>query len=178
MPQKKNPDLFELARGKSGTLIGLLTGLLATLKALPSAYDKDLQEDKTPVFQATDILLTVLPVLSKAIQSMTIHRKKLDDSIDQTMLATDLADYLVGEGVPFREAHLVVGKSIVLAIECGVDLKTFVLREWKNIGDFQTDVEKVFDPRESIKKHASTGGTSLESVEKQIKEARSLIKTG
>src|SRR5512140_2771623 len=100
MPQKKNPDMFELARGKSGTLIGLLTGLLATLKGLPSTYDKDLQEDKLPVFNAYDTLLALLPVLSGAVETLSPRRERMRADIDAAMLATDLADYLVVKGTP------------------------------------------------------------------------------
>jgi argininosuccinate lyase len=178
MPQKKNPDLFELVRGKSGALIGMLAGLLATLKGLPSAYDKDLQEDKLPVFQATDILLGVLPVLAKAIESMTIRRERMLAAIDQNMLATDLADFLTREGVPFREAHAVVGKAIRLAAEGGIDLKTYVEKEWKHIGNFESEVDQLFDPARSVRTHAAIGGTAPEAVEKQIEQARALIKTG
>ena len=119
MPQKKNPDMFELTRGKAGTLIGLLTGLLSTLKGLPSTYDKDLQEDKVPVFQATDTLLAILPVLAGALETMTVNEKRMLAAIDASMLATDLADYLVRKGVPFREAHGMAGKVVRVAAEKG-----------------------------------------------------------
>src|SRR5215216_4005426 len=94
MPQKKNPDVFELTRGKSGTMIGLLMGLVATLKGLPSTYDKDLQEDKVPVFQATDMLLSILPVMAAALLTITVKPERMRSAIDSTMMATDLADYL------------------------------------------------------------------------------------
>jgi argininosuccinate lyase len=175
MPQKKNPDLFELARGKAGTLIGLLTGLLATLKGLPSTYDKDLQEDKIPVFQATDTLLVALPVLAGALESMTVHPEKMRAAIDSTVLATDLADYLVRKGTPFREAHSAVGKAIRLAAEKGIGLETLPIDAWKSLGAFEADVVQVFDPLESVKRRNATGGTSPESVKKQIQQAKSLI---
>jgi argininosuccinate lyase len=95
MPQKKNPDVFELTRGKAGTLIGMLTGLLATLKGLPSTYDKDLQEDKQPVFTATDTLLAILPVIAGALRTITAKPQQMRNAIDSFMMATDLADYLV-----------------------------------------------------------------------------------
>ncbi|TLN03572.1 argininosuccinate lyase, partial [bacterium] len=133
MPQKKNPDLFELARGKAGALIGLLGGLLATLKGLPSSYDKDLQEDKAPVFQAADTLLAVLPVLAAALESMAIHPDKMLAAIDPTLLATDLADYLVRKGVLFREAHAAVGKAVQLAAGRGIPLPALSLDDWQAI---------------------------------------------
>ncbi|MCS6993828.1 MAG: argininosuccinate lyase [Anaerolineales bacterium] len=175
MPQKKNPDLFELARGKTGTLIGLLTGLLATLKGLPSTYDKDLQEDKVPVFQAFDTLTLILPVLAGALETMTIHPQKMSAAIDSAMLATDLADYLVRKGVPFREAHAAAGKSVRVAAEKGVSLDELSLNEWQAIGRFESDVYQVFDPLESIKRRNATGGTSPDSVKKQIAKAKEVI---
>src|SRR5512141_2649508 len=123
MPQKKNPDVFELTRGKAGTLLGLLTGLLATLKGLPSTYDKDLQEDKAPVFQATDTLLAILPVLTGALKTIAVKAERMRSAIDPAMMATDLADYLVGKGIPFRETHAIAGKAVRLAGEKKVGLE-------------------------------------------------------
>ena len=176
MPQKKNPDLFELARGKAGTLIGLLTGLLATLKGLPSTYDKDLQEDKLPVFQATDTLLAILPVLAGAFESMTFNEEGMSAAIDASMLATDLADYLVRKGVPFREAHGVVGKAVRVAAEKGISLDKLTLNDWQALGPFDPDLGQVFDPMESVKRRNAIGGTSPESVQKQIQLAKTKIK--
>lgn len=175
MPQKKNPDLFELARGKAGMLLGLLTGLMATLKGLPSTYDKDLQEDKVPVFQATDMLLAILPVLAGALETMTVKPEKMRSAIDSTMLATDIADYLVRKGIPFREAHAAVGKAVRLAADRDINLEQITLDEWKSLGAFESDVYEVFDPMESVKRRNATGGTSPESVKKQIQKAKSLI---
>ncbi|MGQ9834185.1 MAG: argininosuccinate lyase [Candidatus Villigracilaceae bacterium] len=168
MPQKKNPDLFELARGKAGTLIGLLTGMLATLKGLPSTYDKDLQEDKVPVFQATDTLLAILPVLAGALATMTIHEERMRAAIDASMLATDLADYLVRKGVPFREAHGVAGKAVRVAAEQGLSLDQLPLNAWQALGPFEADVKDVFDPLKSVERRNAVGGTSPQSVKNQI----------
>jgi argininosuccinate lyase len=175
MPQKKNPDLFELARGKAGTLIGSLVGLLATLKSLPSTYDKDLQEDKVPVFQASDTLLAILPVLAGALETMTFKEAKMLAAIDSSTLATDLADYLVRKGVPFREAHGMVGKAVVLAGEKGISLEKITLKDWQVLGPFDEDVYQIFDPMNSVEQRNSIGGTSPQSVEKQILKANSLI---
>jgi argininosuccinate lyase len=175
MPQKKNPDLFELARGKAGTLIGLLTGLLSTLKGLPSTYDKDLQEDKVPVFQATDTLLTILPVLVGALETMTVNEKCMSAAIDASMLATDLADYLVRKDVPFREAHGMAGKAVRVAAEKNVSLDELSLNEWQAIGPFDADVKDVFDPIKSVESRNAIGGTSPRSVKEQIKKAKELI---
>jgi argininosuccinate lyase len=178
MPQKKNPDVFELARGKAGTLIGLLSGLLATLKGLPSTYDKDLQEDKLPVFQATDTLLAVLPVLAGALETMTVHEERMRSGIDASMLATDLADYLVRKGVPFREAHGMAGKAVRKAAEKGISLDRLSLNEWQAIGPFDADVVQVFDPLKSVEVRNAIGGTSPESVKKQIQDAKKRMQSG
>ena len=172
MPQKKNPDMFELARGKAGTLIGLLTGLMTTLKGLPSTYDKDLQEDKIPVFQAFDTLTAILPVLAGALETMTVKKERMLEAIDASMLATDLADYLVRKGIPFREAHSAAGKAVRLAAEKNVSLEKLSLDDWKSLGAFESDVYQVFDPMESVKRRNATGGTSPNSVKKQINLAK------
>jgi argininosuccinate lyase len=175
MPQKKNPDLFELTRGKAGTLIGLLVGLLSTLKSLPSTYDKDLQEDKVPVFQATDTLLAILPVLAGAIGTMTVNEINMLNAIDSTTLATDLADYLVRKGVPFRDAHGMVGKAVLISREKGIILEKLTLYDWQALGPFDESVYQVFDPMKSVEQRNTIGGTSPQSVKKQIQKARGLL---
>ena len=172
MPQKKNPDVFELTRGKAGTMIGLLTGLLSTLKGLPSSYDKDLQEDKAPVFQATDTLLSILPVMAAALRTITVKPERMRSAIDPTMMATDLADYLVNKGVPFREAHSMAGKVVRAAGEKNARLDELPLEAYQAIGPFEADVYQVFDPLESIRKRNTVGGTSLQSVKDQIKKIK------
>ncbi len=177
MPQKKNPDVFELTRGKAGTLLGLLAGLLATLKGLPSTYDKDLQEDKAPVFQATDTLLAILPVLAGALRTITVKTERMRNAIDATMMATDLADYLVNKGVPFRDAHSLAGKAVRAAAEANVSLEEMSLEAYQAIGPFEADVYQVFDPMKSIDKRNATGGTSRQSVKKQIAKCRESLQT-
>jgi argininosuccinate lyase len=177
MPQKKNADVFELARGKAGTLIGLLTGLLSTLKGLPSTYDKDLQEDKLPVFTAYDTLLAVLPVLSGALETITLQTERMRSAIDPTMLATDLAEALVKKGLPFREAHAAAGRAVRLAAEQGVALDRLQLPQEDPIAMLlsPSDLAAVFDPTASIAKRASLGGTALSAVEQQIEEAKNSL---
>jgi argininosuccinate lyase len=175
MPQKKNPDVFELTRGKAGTLLGLLTGLLATLKGLPSSYDKDLQEDKAPVFQATDTLLAILPVIAGALRTITVKSERMHSMIDSTMLATDLADYLVCKGIPFREAHSLTGKAVRAAVERGICLDQLSLNEWQAVGPFEADVVQVFDARKSVEKRNAIGGTSPQSVKDQIAGIRRIL---
>ncbi|MBI1855803.1 MAG: argininosuccinate lyase [Chloroflexi bacterium] len=173
MPQKKNPDVFELTRGKAGTLIGMLTGLLATLKGLPSTYDKDLQEDKAPVFQATDTLLAILPVIAGALRTITAKPERMRAAIDSTMMATDLADYLVGKGIPFRETHAIAGKAVRAAGEKNIGLEEMPLEAYQALSPaFEADVYQVFDPLKSIVKRNAIGGTSLQSVKSQIQKIK------
>ena len=179
MPQKKNPDVFELTRGKAGTMIGLLTGLLAALKGLPSTYDKDLQEDKGSVFQATDILLAVLPVIAGALRTITVKPERMRAAIDSFMMATDLADYLVGKGIPFRETHAIAGKAVRAALDASrkIGLDELSLEAYQALSPaFEADVYQVFDPMESVEKRNAIGGTSPQSVKKQIQEAKSKLK--
>ena len=173
MPQKKNPDPFELARGKAGTLLGYLTGLLATLKGLPSTYDKDLQEDKLPVFKAFDTLMALLPVISNAINGLTLHPDKMEAAIDSTMMATDLADYLVVLGIPFREAHTLVAQTVRIAYEKAKSLDELTLSEYQSIHpDIDERVYQVFDPWVSIARRKAIGGTAPEAVINQIQNAK------
>jgi argininosuccinate lyase len=176
MPQKKNPDPFELARGKAGTLLGLLTGLLATLKGLPSTYDKDLQEDKPPVFAAFDILNGILPVISTALEKLTVDADRMERTIDATMMATDLADYLVIAGIPFREAHALAGQTVRMAHQKGESLQNLTLTEFQSIHSiFDQKVYQVFNPRESIARRKAIGGTAPEAVKVQIRKAKKRI---
>ena len=173
MPQKKNPDVFELARGKAGTFIGTLTGLLATLKGLPSAYDKDLQEDKMPVFNTYDNLAVLLPVLADALRTLTVHPEQAEAGLDPGLMATDLADYLVGRGVPFRDAHAIAGQAVRLAASKEVALDRVSLEALQSLHPaIGEDVFGVFDPRSSIARRAAIGGTAPEAVRRQLEEAR------
>jgi len=152
MPQKKNPDLFELVRAKSGTLLGNLTGVMAVLKALPSAYDKE---------------------------SLKAQPDKMSASVDAGLMATDLADYLVAKGVPFREAHAAVGQVVRRAAEAGTQLDNLPLEVFTSISpQFSADVHDVFDPLQSVSKRKTTGGTAPEAVTEQIKDAKVVLITG
>jgi argininosuccinate lyase len=176
MPQKKNPDMFELARGKSGALLGWLTGMLATLKGLPSAYDKDLQEDKQPVFQAYDTLVGLLPVLAGAVATISPHPERMASAIDAAMLATDLADYLVGKGVPFRQAHSLAGQAVQAAAGLHQPLNSLSLGAFQAIHPaFDEDLYQVFDPAQSIARRNAIGGTAPQSVAVQLQQARLLL---
>lgn len=178
MPQKKNPDLFELARGKSGSLTGLLTGLLVTLKGLPSSYDKDLQEDKLPVFTAADTLRTILPVLAGALRTMTVHPERMRTAIDPTLMATDLAEHLVRKGVPFREAHGLTGQAVRAAAEKGCGLDQLCQADWQALGLLEADLLPVFDPLASVEKKSAIGGTAPQAVLEQIQNAKIKLRKG
>ncbi len=180
MPQKKNPDMLELARGKAGTLLGALTGLMATLKGLPSAYDKDLQEDKGVVFSAYDILAVMLPVVAGTVATLTVQADQMRAALEPMLLATDLADYLVRKGVPFREAHHVVGTAVRL-VEAGQtpgisklsDLTLEHLRGLHNA--FEPDVAEVWDFHASAARRSVVGGTAPESVRVQLAAAQAIL---
>jgi argininosuccinate lyase len=172
MPQKKNPDALEITRGKSGRLIGNLTGLLVTLKGLPSAYDRDLQEDKEPVFDAFDALMLALPVMSGVIQTLKICPEHMAAQLDAGMLATDLADHLVRQGMPFREAHRVVGHVVRLAEQRGVGLADLSPDEFSDVSDqFGHDLGKVFDMDASLASRDAVGGSGPEALRKQLRLA-------
>lgn len=169
MPNKANPDPLELARGKCGRLIGHLTGLLTTLKGLPSAYDKDLQEDKEPVFDAYDTLSVVLPALSGLTASLQIDEARMRAAIPPAIFATDLADYLVEKGIPFRQAHRSVSQAVRAAEERGVDLSELPLVAYREIESaFEQDLFEVFDLEKSLARRAVIGGTAPGSLKDQL----------
>ena len=177
MPQKKNPDVFELMRAKAGTLLGLLTGLMAALKGLPSTYDKDLQEDKAPVFAAFDTLLLALPVLAGALQTAAARTERMRAAIDSLMMATDLADYLAGKGVPFREAHALAGKCVRAALACGLRLDQLTLDVYRQVHPaFESDIYTALDPLESVSRRKTLGGTAPDAVRDQIRQASAILK--
>jgi argininosuccinate lyase len=176
MPQKKNPDVFELARGKSGSLIGALTGLLATLKGLPSSYDKDLQEDKLPLFAAYDSLTVLLPVLAGALRTLVVRPERMSLGLEPAMLATELADYLVERGVPFREAHALAGRAVQAAASRQIPLDSLPLEVFHELHPaFDADVYQVFDPAASVARRNVLGGTAPEAVRVQLSQAKLLI---
>jgi argininosuccinate lyase len=176
MPQKKNPDALELIRGKSGRLLGHLTGLLAVLKGLPSTYNKDLQEDKGAVFDAVDTLSVELPVVAGVVRTLEVHADSMAAALDPSMLATDLADYLVRQGVAFREAHNLVGQAVRLAEDLGLSLAELGLAEYQAIHPaFKEDVVDVFDFQRSVEMRDTAGGTAPAAVRAQIREAKAIL---
>lgn len=178
MPHKRNPDPLELIRGKAGPMIGHLVALLATLKGLPSAYDKDLQEDKRPVFEAHDNLLLPMQVLTGLVESLLLNTERMAQAITPELMAVDLADYLVRKGVPFREAHDVVGKAVRLAEEREVSLAELPSQFFEDLHDeFDRDVGQVFSVQESLERRGSEGGTAPTAVRSQLEAAKSWLKT-
>jgi argininosuccinate lyase len=176
MPQKKNPDTLELTRGKSGRLLGHLTGLLATLKGLPSTYDKDLQEDKEPVFDAFNTLAMALPVMAGVISTLQLRPERMAAQLEPALLATDLADYLVKRGVPFREAHGLVGQVVRLAEVKGVEINELETADLQSISPhFGADVMAVFDVTAALAARKVVGGTAPGALEVQLRTAEAFL---
>jgi argininosuccinate lyase len=156
-----------------------LTGLLATLKGLPSAYDKDLQEDKPPVFAAFDALSLLLPVVAGVIATLSANTERMRAALDSSLLATELADYLVRKGVPFREAHHIVGQAVQLAerqAHPSGGLAALTLTDLRTLSPaFQEDVAEVWDFQAAVTRRSALGGTSPEAVRRQIQMARQTL---
>ncbi|MFW5708661.1 MAG: argininosuccinate lyase [Chloroflexota bacterium] len=170
MPQKRNADPMELARGKAGRLIGNLTGFLTTLKGLPAGYNKDLQEDKEPVFDTVDTLLHLLPVVSAIIETLAIDTDRARSLLDDGLLATELADYLVMRGMPFREAHHVVGRVVRYSVENKIGLRELSPEVLKAIsGEFDADALDWLDFDRAVHRRMARGGTAPGAVEEQIR---------
>jgi argininosuccinate lyase len=174
MPQKRNPDVAELVRGKAGRVIGDLVSLLTTVKALPLTYDRDLQEDKEPVFDAVQTLRLVLPAITGTVASLAFDRARLAAaSVGGFALATDLAEELVTRGVPFREAHEVVGEVVKLAEDRGVDLDGLDPDELAAVHPaLDAEVAARFDPQQAIDRRDGVNGTATSSVRAQLARAR------
>ncbi|MYE26646.1 MAG: argininosuccinate lyase [Chloroflexi bacterium] len=173
MPQKRNADPMELTRGKTGRLIGNLTGFLATLKGLPSGYNKDLQEDKEALFDSVATMHQLLPVVTATVSSLLINAEAMEAALTEDLLATDLADYLVGKGAPFRQSHHIVGQVVRLAAEREVPLSQLPMSALSVISEhFGEDVGQVFDYARSVARRNSYGGTAPGAVRGQIARAK------
>jgi argininosuccinate lyase len=177
MPQKKNPDMAELTRGKTGRLYGNLIAMLTTLKGLPASYQRDLQEDKGPLFDSVTTVKDALNTFAAMLPELTINTGRMESAADDpNLLATDLAEYLVKKGMPFREAHEAVGKLVVRAAAAKVALNNISLLEMQEISSlFEDDVLKVFDVRGSLAKRTAIGAPSPENVAAQIARWKSLL---
>jgi argininosuccinate lyase len=166
MPQKKNPDIAELARGKTGRLYGNLVSLLTTLKGLPLCYNRDLQEDKEPVFDAADTLGSSLEILAEMFAAARWDKRRMAAAADDALLvATDWADYLVRKGLPFREAHEVVGKLVGLSVKRGVSLRELTLPDLRAANRlFREDALQVLDAKRSLQARTAEGAPSPRRV--------------
>ncbi len=165
LPQKKNPDIAELARGKTGRLIGNLTGFLATLKGLPLAYNRDLQEDKEPLFDTVDQLKTALPAMTGLLAGMTFDFDRMAAAADSPeMAAIDLAEWLVEKKIPFRRAHKIVGEIVRESLGRGVDMAELVAAH----PDLGPEAVHVLEPGVSIQRRITPGGAGIKSVKKQL----------
>lgn len=179
MPQKKNPDVPELLRGKTGRTFGNLIGLLTVLKGLPLAYNKDLQEDKEGMLDTVETLEGSLMLLAPMIQSMRVKKENMKKAIHQDFSnATDIADYLVRKGLPFRDAHEIIGKIVLYAIEQHKFLLELSFREFQQFSPlFEEDIFEVLSPEQVVSARNSFGGTSPEQVKEQLIIAEEKLKT-
>jgi len=170
MPNKKNPDVLELARGKCARLYGNLTTMLTLTKGLPMTYNRDLQEDKEPVFDSADTLINTLTVIAKLIPTITFRDDKITLALaDDFLLATDWADYLVKKGMPFREAHEIIGKIVGLAVRKNCGMTEIPLKELKKLSPlFDEDVLKISTPEASVEAKKSLGSTNPAFVKREI----------
>jgi argininosuccinate lyase len=176
MPQKRNPDALELARGSGARLLGDLVALLATIKGLPSGYNKDLQEDKRSLFDAVDAMELLLPAITGSIATLAFNRDRMRAAVTSTMMATDLADYLVRRHVTFRDAHGAVGRLVREAEEQGIELTGLSMASFKAAHqEFRDDVRLELDPTHTVKHRELTGGTGPRAVHSQLEQARSIV---
>jgi argininosuccinate lyase len=176
MPQKKNADSLELIRGKAGRVVGDFVNLTMVLKGLPMTYNKDLQEDKEALFDVIDTLTMTLPIANGVIETLVVHPERMKAALTDEMLATELADYLVAKGVPFREAHYLVGKVVQKALAQGVNLRGLFLSDYQEVSKlFDRDLMTWLDFERAVERRDSVGGTARASVETQLAVAQHLI---
>ena len=177
MPQKKNPDVCELIRGKTGRVYGDLMGLLTTMKALPLAYNKDMQEDKEAVFDAIDTVKQCLEVFTPMFLTMTLRKKNMRKAASQGFInATDCADYLVKKGVPFRDAYMIVGRLVNNCLRSGDTLETMTLRDFAAISkDFGPDVYEALDLTNCVNERKVPGGPAPKEAARQIRRIEDFI---
>jgi argininosuccinate lyase len=176
MPQKKNPDAYELMRGKAGRLIGDLNALLITLKSLPLGYSKDLQEDKEPLFDAVDSVMSLLAVLPEMLRTARFHGERMEEAAGGFALATELADFLASDGVPFREAHHAVGRLVKRCEDLGLSLEDLPREELVAVHPTLAGLpEDLLSAHGSIRNKRSAGSTSAGSVEAQLRNARAFL---
>src|ERR687889_428035 len=178
MPQKKNPDAYELMRGKAGRLVGNLNALLITLKSLPLGYSKDLQEDKDPLFDSVDSVMLLLAVLPEMLRTARFHGGRMAEAAGGFALATELADFLAAKGIPFREAHHAVGRLVRRCLELGVSLEDVPQDELAAAHPALSEVpEGLLTARGSVRNKRSAGSTAPASVDEQLRQAKAFLKT-
>jgi argininosuccinate lyase len=176
MPQKKNPDSLELLRGKSGRVFGYMAGLMMSVKGLPSTYNKDLQESFEPMLQGVKTTADSIQIATGVLSTLTIFPEKMKAALTPDMLATDLADYLVRKGVPFRETHHISGRVVALAEKEGIPMDKLSLQQLQGVdARFSDDVMQAFNYESSVEKRTVLGGTSKKSVEEQIERIQELL---
>jgi argininosuccinate lyase len=179
MPQKKNPDVAEIIRGRSSRNFSALTGLLSLMKNLPLAYNRDMQEDKKYIFETLDSCIESLDIFAPMIKSLKVNSKKMqNDCYLGQITATDLADYLVMEGMPFRKAHEVVGKAVVFAEKQKLQLFQLDIKDLQKFSKLiKNDVYSFLDPEKTIYTRNMIGGTSPKQVIRQVKKAKIKLKS-
>jgi len=176
MPQKRNPDALELARGSAARMLGNLTALLATLKGLPTSYNKDLQDDKRTLFDATDTLLLVLPAVAGALAECSFRKENMRAALSSSMMATDLADYLVRKGATFRDAHGAVGRLVRESESTGVEMHALPFGSFTAAHSlFAEDVVDALSPAQSVVQRDVEGGTGPAAVRAQLEAARAAL---
>lgn len=177
MPQKKNPDMAELIRGKTGRVYGSLIGLLTILKGLPLAYNKDMQEDKEGMFDTVKTVRGSLKIITGMVGTMKVRKDKMESSVKNDFSnATELADYLASKGLPFRQAHEIVGKLVLTCIEKGCYLGELPLAVYKDMNSlFEEDIYEVLNPYNAIDRRNSAGGTGFSQVRAQLEKAKNLL---
>jgi argininosuccinate lyase len=177
MPQKRNPDALELARGAGARAMGNLTTLLSTLKGLPSGYNKDLQDDKRVLFDAVDTILLVLPAVAGALQETRFNARRMRSALSSSMMATDLADYLVEKGATFRDAHSAIGSLIRESERDGCELDALPISSFKSAhAFFGDDVLDWLEPQRSVARREVPGGTGPGAVRSQLAAAREALR--
>jgi argininosuccinate lyase len=176
MPQKKNPDPLELVRGKAGRAIGHLTGLLVTMKGLPTGYNKDLQEDKEPLFDAEDTLAVSAAATGAVVSRLTLRPERTGRAASGLLLATDVADYLVGRGMPFRQAHEVVGAMVRQLLADGREIEALTLAEWQAFSPlFAEDVKTRVTAWASVQARRTPQSTNPDAVRSRLAELRAWL---
>jgi argininosuccinate lyase len=177
MPQKKNPDMAELIRGKSGRVIGNLMGLLTVMKSLPLAYNKDLQEDKEGVFDTVKTVMPSLKIFAEMLATAHIHKEKMEQATQNDFSnATELADYLASKGIPFRQAHEIVGKLVLEGLQTGKRLQDITLAEYQKISPLiEEDVYHDLESKVAVERRNSLGGTGFAQIKQNLVRAQQLI---